>query len=131
MARETLSILLVEDEPSIAFLERDALERSGFRVEDAATGKEALERLQRDGRFALIVLDYMLPDMTGDEMMATLGENNVSLPVVVVTGYQDPEIEKRMRGAGVRDFILKDTDLKFLDSLPQAAIAAVERATPG
>ncbi len=42
------------------------------------------------------------------------------------TGYPDPVVEERMRAAGVFDYIIKDMDMRFLDRLPIAALAAVE-----
>ncbi len=125
-AAKTLNVLLVEDDEGIAALESATLERHGFRVEQAAIGQRALECLEEYQRLALVVLDYKLPDMTGADIVATLGDRLATLPVVMVTGYPDPVVEERMRAAGVFDYIIKDTDLKFLDRLPITALAAVE-----
>ncbi len=118
-------VLLVEDEPSIALLEREVLERAGFRVEDVGRGERALECLESRQMLALMVLDYRLPDMTGGDVVAVLGDRITSLPVVMVTGHPDPEVEARMRAAGVYDYIVKDFGLKFLDRLPEVARAAI------
>ncbi len=122
---EVSNILLVEDEASIAQLEREALERSGFQVKEVAYGQRALEYLAMCDEIALLVLDYRLPDMTGADVVAAMGDRIAGLPVVVVTGYPDPEIERQMRAAGVRDYIVKDIGMAFLDSLPKAAQAAL------
>ena len=122
---EALEVLLVEDEESIAMLERETLERKGFRVLEAGVGRRALEFLEKYQSLALLVLDYRLPDMTGADIVAALGDRVASLPVIMVTGYPDPAVEARMRDAGVFDYIVKDTDLAFLDNLPEAAQAAV------
>ncbi len=119
-------VLLVEDEAPIALLEREALERSGFRVEVAALGQRALECLSLGDDFTLLVLDYRLPDMTGADVIEALGERIERLPVVVVTGYPDPEVERSMRAAGIYDYLIKDLGLKFLDILPDVARAVVE-----
>ena len=120
-------VLLVEDDSSLAFLLRDVLERRGFTVETVDLGRLALERLARGG-FDLMVLDYRLPDMTGADVVEAMGRQIATLPVVVVTGYPDPAVEEHMRAAGVYEYLLKDMDLKFLDDLPQAAMAAVAGA---
>ncbi len=122
---EVLNVLLVEDDESIAMLERESLERSGFRVREAGLGQGALEFLEKRGALALLVLDYRLPDMTGADIVEALGDRIASLPVVMVTGYPDPAIEARMRAAGVFDYIVKDLGLEFLDNLPKAARAAI------
>lgn len=68
----------------------------------------------------------MLPDMTGADVVAAMGDRIACLPVIVVTGYSDPEVAARLRGAGVYECIIKDIDLAFLDRLPKAAHAAIE-----
>ena len=128
MSAEKPKILLVEDEPTIALLEREALERSGLQVEEVALGARAVERLRDCGRIAMMVLDYRLPDMNGGEVLAALGDRLKKLPVVVVTGYPDPEIEDRLRAAGIYDFLVKDTALDFLQQLPRVAHEAISSA---
>ncbi len=121
-----LYVLLVEDDEGIAALERVTLERCGFQVKQAAFGQRALDYLEECGQLALVILDYKLPDMTGADIIAALGDRLGTLPVVMITGYPDPAVEERMRAAGVSDYIVKDMDLKFLDRLPIAALAAVQ-----
>ena len=106
-------------------LERETLERKGFRVRAVGAGRRALEYLERCQTLALLVLDYRLPDMTGADIVAALGDRIATLPVIMVTGYPDPAVEARMRAAGVSDYIVKDMNLTFLDNLPQAAQAAM------
>ncbi len=118
-------VLLVEDDESIATLERRALEPCGFRIWEVGLGQRALEYLETSRELALLVLDYRLPDMTGIDIVAALGDRVASLPIIMVTGYPDPAIEEQMRDAGIFDYIVKDTNLEFLSRLPKAAQAAV------
>ncbi len=118
-------IMIVEDDPGIAFLERETFERAGFEVKDFALGQPALECIARCESPALLVLDYLLPDMTGADIVTELGDRIPALPVVMVTGYPDPAIAEQVRAAGVRDYISKDVDLKFLDQMLEAAQAAI------
>ncbi len=122
---EVQKILLVEDDAPIAELLGDSLERSGFEVKKVARGQRALQYLALCDDISLLVLDYRLPDMTGADIVAAMGDEINFLPVVVVTGNPDPEVERAMRAAGVRDYIVKDIDMRFLDSLPQAARKAL------
>ena len=121
-------ILLVEDEPGVAFLEREVLQRAGFPVEEVRRGAHAIEYLEGGRQISLMVLDYILPDMTGADVLEELGERIAVLPVIVVTGYPDPEIEQRMRSAGVYDYLVKDVDLEFLDRLPRLVQGAIDTA---
>ena len=61
------------------------------RVEDVRSGTPGLE-LIAEGSIALVLLDYRLPDMTGLEFVAALGEQISTLPVIVVTGYVDAKV---------------------------------------
>ena len=119
-------ILLVEDETGLAQLEREVLEESGFHVIEVDQGQQALERLENGDELSLIVLDYRLPDMTGGDVVAALDQRIDALPVVIVTGFPDPEIKTQMLDAGVRDYIIKDIGMSFLDNLPQVAHTAIE-----
>lgn len=119
-------VLLVEDETAMADLEREVLEEAGFVVRQVGRGQQALECLVNGDQIALVVLDYRLPDMTGADILSMLGDRLGEKPVVVVTGYPHPEIEKRMRAAGVYAYLFKDMELRFLDQLPAVARAAIE-----
>ncbi len=57
--------------------------------------------------------------------LAKLGARIAASPVVVVTGYPDPDIERRMRQAGVYDYLIKDINLEFLERLPHVAQSAI------
>lgn len=123
---KALKVLVVEDEVGIAELEQEVLERSGYRVKIVALGGSALECLKGCDELALMVLDYRLPDMTGADVLAALGDRIAVLPVLIVTGFADPEIEKRLRAAGVSDYIVKDMGLAFLDNLPRSVRSAID-----
>ena len=131
MSSGTPYILVVEDDEPIAMLERISLERRGFRVRVAANGRRALEHLEELENIALMVLDYRLPDMTGADIVASLGRSIASLPVVMVTGYPDPVLETQMREAGIYDYIVKDVGLKFLQSMASVAQAALDGLATG
>ena len=76
--QEAARVLVVEDEPDIAALVAYQLTREGFRVETAATGTEALSAVHREMP-DLLVLDRMLPGISGDEVLKTLkGEPSTS-----------------------------------------------------
>ena len=101
-------VLVVEDEPDIAALIAYQLTREGFRVETAATGTDALGAVNREIP-DLVVLDRMLPGLSGDEVLQTLkGETATkAIPVLVLTAKR--EQEDRIEGfeLGADDYLTK------------------------
>lgn len=106
-------ILHVEDVPSIQVVTRIALEKlGGFEVLSCASGQEALARAQR---FApdMILLDVMLPQMGGLELLRQLSSliDLQHIPVVLLTGQQEePASPAELRQLGVRKLLKKPFD---------------------
>jgi DNA-binding response OmpR family regulator len=101
-------VLVVEDEPDIAALIAYQLTREGFRVETAATGHDALSAVNREIP-DLVVLDRMLPGLSGDEVLQTLRKEKAtrSVPILVLTAKK--EQEDRIAGfeLGADDYLTK------------------------
>ncbi len=101
-------VLVVEDEPDIAALIAYQLTREGFRVETAGTGTAALQAVGREVP-DLVVLDRMLPGITGDEVLQRLKDEpgTASIPVLVLTAKR--EQEDRIKGfeLGADDYLTK------------------------
>ncbi len=89
------SILLVDDDEDIILFLKEMLEDDGHRVETSLTGREALEKA-RSSQFGIILLDYVLPDMTGDEVVDELKRMNCRAAVYFLTGHRltKEEIER-------------------------------------
>jgi len=99
------SILVVEDDLSIAELERDYLEMNGFTVEIALTGDEGLRKAITEN-YDLIILDLMLPGIDGFEICKRIREMK-DIPILIVTAKKE-EIDKiRGFGFGADDYIVK------------------------
>ncbi|MGD9677559.1 MAG: response regulator transcription factor [Vulcanibacillus sp.] len=99
-------ILVVDDEPSIITLVKYNLEKSGFEVNTANDGKEALE-LCNFKQYDLIILDIMLPEIDGIEVLKGLRKNNIYTPVILLTA-KDEEIDKVIGlELGADDYITK------------------------
>ena len=80
-------ILIIEDESSIAELEKDYLELSGFEVVIATDGNSGYELAMRGG-FDLFILDIMLPGMDGFDICKRLREN-MNVPIIMVSAKKD------------------------------------------
>ncbi len=99
------TILVVDDEISIQELVRLYLEKEGFRVESAGSGKEALERIDVV-KPSLVVLDIMLPDMNGFDVCRELRQR-ADVPVLMLTARKD-DIDKILGlEMGADDYLTK------------------------
>ena len=98
-------ILIVEDEESIAELEKDYLELSGFQVETEKQGDTGLKRaLEED--FDLVILDLMLPGVDGFEICKKVRETK-NIPILMVSAKKDDIDKIRGLGMGADDYMTK------------------------
>jgi DNA-binding response OmpR family regulator len=107
-AKGAQRVLVVEDEPDIAALIAYQLTREGFRVETAATGTEALAAVGREVP-DLLVLDRMLPELSGDEVLQALRREKAtkSVPVLVLTAKRQQEDRIQGLELGADDYLTK------------------------
>jgi two-component system, OmpR family, phosphate regulon response regulator PhoB len=100
-------VLVVEDEAEIRELISLLLLRQGHRVQQCASALEALESLKKN-KYDLMVLDWMLPQMSGIELLKTLDQEAASkIPVLMVTAKAEPENIVQGLEAGADDYITK------------------------
>ncbi len=100
-----MKILIVEDDRSIAELERDYLEINGFECTIESDGAKALDIALKED-FNLIVLDVMLPNMTGFEFCSKFREKK-DIPVIIVSAKKDDIDKIRGLGIGADDYMIK------------------------
>jgi PAS domain S-box-containing protein len=90
-------VLIVDDEEQVRDMLAHALERLGYEVATCTGALEAVEVLDEDpGAFDLVVTDHMMPEMTGQELVARLAGTHSGLPVVLCTGFADPDTRPEM-----------------------------------
>ncbi|WP_028552668.1 response regulator transcription factor [Paenibacillus sp. UNC451MF] len=118
-------ILIIEDEQSIAELERDYLEISGFKVDIASDGEQGLE-LGLNGEYDLIILDLMLPGVNGFDLCKQIREKR-DLPILMVTAKTDDVDIIRGLGLGADDYITKPFKPLELVARVKAHMARYER----
>jgi CheY-like chemotaxis protein len=84
-------ILIVEDDADVRESIQDALESEGYRVITAVNGKDGLERLREVERPCIILLDLMMPVMSGSEFLVAMrsADGLATIPVVVVSAWPD------------------------------------------
>jgi DNA-binding response OmpR family regulator len=129
MTTKRTHILAVDDEPLILDGVRAYMEGRGYRVSTAGTGAEALNLLARES-VALIFLDLMLPDMTGEDVCLTIRRAS-RVPIIMLTAKVAEEDIIRGLNAGADDYITKPFSLKELLARTEALLRrAAAESTP-
>ncbi|MCT4605141.1 MAG: response regulator transcription factor [Marinisporobacter sp.] len=120
-------ILIVEDDISIAELERDYLEINGFTVEIENTGLKGMNRA-RSENFNLIILDLMLPEIDGFQICKELRET-LDIPILMVSAKGEGIDKIRGLGLGADDYITKPFSPNELVARVKAHLKRYERLT--
>ena len=118
-------ILIIEDETSIADLERDYLELSGFEVEIENDGEEGLKRALGED-FNLLILDLMLPGVSGFDICRQVREEK-NVPIIMVSAKKDDIDKIRGLGLGADDYMTKPFSPSELVARVKAHLARYER----
>lgn len=110
------SILVVDDEPYIGRIIQLKLEDSPYDVDVCQDGPTALDRLRTDDPVDLILLDIMMPNMTGFEVLAKLRDipHRSRTPVIMLTGKGQSTDREQAASLGARDFLTKPFSPKKL-----------------
>src|SRR3989441_3643766 len=114
-------LLLVEDKTELRAMLRKALERNGFRVEEAPDGSAAIQKL-RSKRYQMVVTDLKMPGAPGLDVLRESKQADSTIPVILLTAFGSVEEAVAAMKEGAFDFIQKPVDLDHLKLL-------VERAT--
>lgn len=107
-AKPGIRILVVEDDPDDARVTFRALRRSGrFEPMHVRSGAEALEAASSGSVFAMGLVDYRLPDMSGIELVRRLRAQGLKAPLVMLSSVQSDDVVQRAMAAGVNEFLVK------------------------
>ena len=99
-------VLVVDDEASIRDSLRMILEYEGYRVDEAASGAEALARAA-EGRPDAVLLDVKMPEMDGLEVLSAFRERGYEMPVLIISGHGDVSTAVDATRRGAFDFFEK------------------------
>ncbi|KAA6439214.1 response regulator [Dyadobacter flavalbus] len=112
-------ILLADDDMRNIFALSAVLEDSGFSIEIATNGKEAIQKLEETANIDLVLMDVMMPEMDGIEATRTIRQMNrwPDLPIIAVTAKAMQGDREQCLAAGANDYISKPVDIDKLLSL--------------
>jgi DNA-binding response OmpR family regulator len=121
LPRRTMRILVIDDEQDQAMLSRGILEKDGFQVDVAMTGGEGVA-LASSNDYDGIVLDVMLPDMTGFEVAKTIRARGRMTPILMLTGRSDSEDVVTGLDSGADDYLAKPFDVEVFRARCRALV---------
>jgi len=126
-ARATKTVLIVDDEPAIVRVLKDALgvfrHEHGYKVETAPDGADALVALERE-QFDLVLLDMYMPRMSGLELLERMRQLKMRTPVLMLTGNDDARTAADALASGIFAYIPKPFELQQLEHLVSLAISS-------
>jgi len=86
------NVLIVDDEPAIVTLLQYNLKRESFEVDTAGNGREALDKIRKNN-YTIVLLDLMLPELSGEEVLKQMRMDRIETPVIILTA-KDTEFDK-------------------------------------
>ena len=109
-------VLVADDEPHIGRIIKMKLEQGPFRVTLAYDGREALEVLERERDIGLVLLDLMMPHLTGLDVLATMRSDArwKTLPTIILTAAGQEQQHQRALELGASEFLTKPFSPKKL-----------------
>ena len=109
------SILVVDDESDMRMALSHALSRSGYSVETASSGFEALEKFKSE-QFSMVITDLKMPEMSGMEVLDEIKKLSPQIPVIMITAYGTINNAVEAMKEGASDYILKPFSSETLDA---------------
>jgi DNA-binding NtrC family response regulator len=114
-------VLIVDDEINILKVLSASFKKDGFDPHTALNGEEASKRLG-ERRYDLVLLDYRLPDITGDVLLEKVKAGDPSIPVILLTAYGTIELAVEAMKKGAYTFMTKPVNLEALMSVAREAL---------
>jgi two-component system phosphate regulon response regulator PhoB len=111
-------VLVADDDPEICTLIKTILRSASFDVEVCADAESALVHLQRDKPYDILISDFMLPGISGIELISMVRSNlqTARLPILMISGHSNYAMDARAKSAGADHFLNKPFTLTQLRS---------------
>ena len=121
---EKKRVLVVDDDRDILRVFRVILEKAGYIVKTAETGREALTELN-NSNFDACLVDVKLPDMDGTELLLEMGENPETVKIII-TGFSSESVGIRAADFGADDYLVKPVKAEDLLAVLRQRLDAVQ-----
>jgi DNA-binding NtrC family response regulator len=122
-------VLLVDDDPDLLLAMAESLTRCGYTVRPAGETGEAVMALGQE-RFDAVVTDWIMPGITGMDLMKKVKQMHPDLPVLLLTGYATPDMLRHACQAGAADVLVKPFPLLALPVALEKCLVAPKPAPP-
>lgn len=115
-------ILVIDDDRDICVLMNKFLSKHGYQTQECFSGKKALDILEEQHDFSLVLCDYRLDGIDGNEMLDKIKQIHPQLPVIIITGYNDLKTAVELMKKGAFDYVTKPLHPEELLKTIQQAI---------
>jgi len=122
---EKKRILVVDDDANILRGFKSILEKEGYTVETAETGKDALKKIKKE-KFSVWLVDVKLSDMDGTELLLKIPNDPKTLKIIV-TGFSTNEVGKKAADYGADDFLVKPVKAEELIAIVREKLGTIEQ----
>lgn len=125
MIEDKKRILVVDDDVSILRGFKHILEKEGYIVEIAETGKDALEKIENK-KFDVCLVDVRLPDMDGTDLLLNIPNDSRTIKIII-TGFSTDEVGKKAADYGADDFLVKPVKPEELIATVKERLGVVQQ----
>jgi PAS domain S-box-containing protein len=116
-------VLFVDDEDILMEMGRDILENLGYQVTATTDSHNALEIFQsRCNQFDLVITDMTMPGMTGVDLSKEILKIRPDIPIILCTGFSELVTERKAKGLGIREFLMKPLNVRSLAEVIRKAL---------
>jgi CheY-like chemotaxis protein len=123
-------VLVVEDEDPVRRYTVSLLEELGFTVLQASDGTEAIAILrEHSAEIRAMLLDHSMPGLSGEEVLAELEREGLTVPVVLTSGHDRTSLERRFAGHAIAGYLQKPFRLEKLEETVRLALAKRAQAS--
>lgn len=109
---KNLKVLIVDDDPFVRDMLVMILDSSGYSVETAESGEDALKKYSAEQGVNLIVSDMNMPGMTGLELIREIRKSDEDVPIVILTGNNEISVAIEAIHSGANDYLIKDENIQ-------------------